>query len=133
MKSPVTMTIPVKTEELVSEPCWTITVPVLRVILEPTVKVRNEENYTFRTYNYYKAQGCQLLPVDYCISCRISQTDSFNNSDEIPCNHDNPCQNGGTCSGTVLSYQCSCTEGHTGTNCEGKLFELFLFQSLSSD
>ena len=41
-------------------------------------------------------------------------------SDEIPCNRNNPCRNGGTCSGTVLSYQCSCRFGYTGTNCESK-------------
>ena len=41
-------------------------------------------------------------------------------ADEIPCDRNNPCQNGGICSGTVLSYQCSCAEGYTGTNCESK-------------
>ena len=42
----------------------------------------------------------------------------FSILDEIPCELDNPCRNGGTCSGTKLSYQCSCAEGYTGTNCE---------------
>ena len=42
-------------------------------------------------------------------------------SDEIPCDHVNPCQNGGTCNGTMLSYKCSCDVGHTGSNCESKL------------
>ena len=41
-------------------------------------------------------------------------------SDEIPCNNNNPCQNGGTCYGTVLNYQCTCRVGYTGTNCESK-------------
>ena len=53
-------------------------------------------------------------------------TNIFCYADEIPCDHDDRCQNGGTCSGTILSYQCSCTEGHTGTNCESKLFEVVL-------
>ena len=43
---------------------------------------------------------------------------SCNISDEIPCHQDNPCQNGGTCSGTILSYNCSCDVGYTGINCD---------------
>ena len=42
-------------------------------------------------------------------------------SDETPCDQDNPCRNGGTCSGTILNYQCACAEGYTGKNCESKL------------
>ena len=42
----------------------------------------------------------------------------FPMSDEIVCDQNNPCQNGGACSGTILNYQCSCTGGYTGTNCE---------------
>ena len=41
-------------------------------------------------------------------------------SDLIPCDQNNPCQHGGTCSGTMLNYQCSCPQGYTGTNCESK-------------
>ena len=43
-----------------------------------------------------------------------------NISDEISCNRDNNCKNGGTCYGTMLNYQCSCAEGYTGNNCESK-------------
>ena len=38
----------------------------------------------------------------------------------MPCKHENPCQNGGTCSGTLLNYQCSCAVGYTGNYCESK-------------
>ena len=41
---------------------------------------------------------------------------------EIPCDLDNPCLNGGTCSGTMVNYQCTCAEGYTGINCESKDF-----------
>ena len=41
-------------------------------------------------------------------------------SDEIPCSNNNPCSNGGTCIGTLLSYQCVCPNGYTGTICESK-------------
>ena len=44
----------------------------------------------------------------------------FNTTDEIPCDLNNPCRNGGTCSGSKLKYQFSCPEGYTGTNCESK-------------
>ena len=42
-------------------------------------------------------------------------------SGEIPCDGNHICQNGGTCYGTVLSYQCFCSEGYTGNHCESKL------------
>lgn len=29
-----------------------------------------------------------------------------------------PCQNGGTCLDSLNSYQCLCTEGYEGDNCE---------------
>ena len=29
-----------------------------------------------------------------------------------------PCQNGGTCIDGINSYECSCSEGWNGTNCE---------------
>ena len=51
----------------------------------------------------------------------ISQTHSLNILDETPCNEKNPCQNGGTCSGTVFSYHCVCPNGYTGNNCESKI------------
>ena len=38
-----------------------------------------------------------------------------------------PCQNGATCSNFMTSYNCTCPEGFTGENCEGKkpIFETF--------
>ena len=32
-----------------------------------------------------------------------------------------PCGNGGTCSGTVLKYNCTCTEFYDGTHCESNI------------
>ena len=32
----------------------------------------------------------------------------------------NPCQNGGTCKDVQGSYDCACTTGWTGENCQGK-------------
>ena len=29
----------------------------------------------------------------------------------------NPCQNGGTCIDGINSYNCSCVDGYTGTDC----------------
>ena len=55
-----------------------------------------------------------------CVQKSASEKNELIISDEIPCNINNPCRNGGTCSGTVLSYQCSCRVGYTGTNCESK-------------
>ena len=55
---------------------------------------------------------------------------NFNTTDEIPCDLDNPCRNGGTYDGTKLNYQCSCADCYTGTNCESK-WELIQFFSPS--
>ena len=58
-----------------------------------------------------------LLRLELADICEM-----FSTSDEIPCDRDNPCQHGGTCSGTMLNYQCSCDVGYTGSNCESKYF-----------
>ena len=35
----------------------------------------------------------------------------------------NPCKNAGTCNDGVNGYDCTCTEGYTGTHCQtGKFY-----------
>ena len=63
--------------------------------------------------------GCKyniLVPLP--LAALISFASFF--SDEIPCTTNDPCRNGGTCSGTVLNYQCSCPDGYEGISCESK-------------
>ena len=127
MRSHVTVTIPVNMEEPAVELCWTINVPVMWVIQEATVKVSTSNlwmfNFIIRTLIFTLLKNIEInwehsvchMYVKAFLIFKILST-----SDEIPCDRDNPCQHGGTCSGTMLIYQCSCDVGYTGTNCESK-------------
>ena len=53
-----------------------------------------------------------------CAACVTYFMYSF--SDVIPCNRKNPCNNGGTCNGTMENYDCWCTLGFEGANCDGE-------------
>ena len=56
---------------------------------------------------------CTLIEVDECES--------------------QPCQNGGDCTNKVGFFECNCTAGYEGVQCEtGSFSQLFFFQILSS-
>lgn len=62
-------------------------------------------------------QGClpTAAPCDGTLECCTGSCVSGTCVD--PCSP-NPCQNGGTCTASGSSHTCTCTGGHTGTNCE---------------
>ena len=37
-----------------------------------------------------------------------------------------PCQNGGTCSDQINSYDCTCQQGFDGTYCQGRKYQIYI-------
>ena len=58
-------------------------------------------------------------PLSNCSSCHCLPGYDGNLCDvDIDKCSPNPCQNGGSCTDGINSYNCSCATGYTGANCE---------------
>ena len=124
----------------------TVTRVLFNSMLIPSAKSINFETYSFFEdsresticWNVWLSKNISprpslLLDCPYVYMCIIIFTLNFFSFgvDINECQISNPCKNGGQCENTHGSYECKCTPGFTGRNCEtgGLKFRPYTFKN----